>query len=352
MTQDCRFRFSPLRLLRPGALAPLRDIFLPVRSRTVADFRRRPNGQLLAKDLGVVADVDRKGRMEQEIVDRRSQRTCRAQAGGPPRARPAGPPPAGIRPAAARRSSPAAAAPAVPRLPGRPADVRMLLEDCLAGDRVHRPGGREHAMGHAAAKPESPLPIQIAPSPMRCQTSAPSAIFPRALASTRVTYSRVTTGPRTINSPISPGGKPFDFIQRAIGPSTMRITFHSMPGKRRPTQTPAPCAGLRSRFGQDFAWQRSRPPAGPRWRRRACARRLPDGCSRFMRPSTSAGTGAPAEKTRRTLRQADAPLVAPTADAVPDRRRAEGLGHLPIVDRPRRSWPDRPGPAARDPCRE
>ena len=41
------------------------------------DVLRRPNGKLLPKNLGVVADVDRQRRVQQEVVDRFGQRIAR-----------------------------------------------------------------------------------------------------------------------------------------------------------------------------------------------------------------------------------------------------------------------------------
>lgn len=85
-------------------------------------------------------------------------------------------------------------------------------------------------------------------SPMRCQTSGPSAILAKAFASGRLKYSLVTTGPRTISSPISPLGNSWASSIERIGPSTMRITRQSIPANRLPTQTPAPsrvCSAVR-----------------------------------------------------------------------------------------------------------
>jgi len=99
---------------------------------------------------------------------------------------------------------------------------------------------------------------------MRCQTAGPSAIFDSAFHCVRVTYARLTCGPLTISSPISPicgaavpaaragetpapqdtgpalfGNSSTSSIDR-IGPLTMRITFQRISRNRWPTHTPPP----------------------------------------------------------------------------------------------------------------
>ena len=134
--------------------------------------------------------------------------------------------------------------------PGRPdahqgtaTDGRMLVEDRLATDRIHRPGGRQHAMGHPAAEPEPPLRVEIArvahpmPDLARRRRSSPGRSH-----SVRVTYS--PRDHRPANDQFADLARR-QFLDRRpamrIGPSTMRITFHWMPGNggRRTRRPPA-----------------------------------------------------------------------------------------------------------------
>ena len=112
--------------------------------------------------------------------------------------------------------SPGAAGPGADADQGTAADGRVLVEDRLATDRIHRAVGREHAMGHPAAKPEAVLRRPGSRCrPCGAKRPSPSAIFARAFHSIRVTYARVTCGPRTISSPISPARQFLDFVDRA-----------------------------------------------------------------------------------------------------------------------------------------
>src|SRR6185503_7607547 len=133
-------------------------------------------------------------------------------------------------------------------------------------------------------------------SPIRCQKLSPSRILCSALASVLVTYSVVTTGPRTINSPISPGGNSSASASVAIGSSLMLITFHSIPGNRLPTQVPTPVTLLAavsastSLAAIDATGSASVAPYG------VCTSPS-GGMAAFIRRSTWGGTGAPAERT-------------------------------------------------------
>ena len=183
----------------------------------------------------------------------------------------------------------------------------------------------------------------------------------------RVTYCRVTIGPWTISSPISPLGSSSDSASDRMGPSMMRMTRHCTLGKRRPTHTPRrhvcrPCQlpigvtvahfvvavalppplhpfqGWRTTATPTFChsptprWPRSKPQAMPRWPRKAYACRLPCGC---MPSCGEAPRRAPAPRPKALAEpSADhAVQFAIAAHAIPNRRRAERLGRVPIVGR-------------------
>ena len=67
-----------------------------------------------------------------------------------------------------------------------------------------------------------------------------SAILARAVASGRRKYSRVTTGPATMISPIVPSLSSRSSDQVGIGSSLIRMIRTSTPSTGRPTHTPAP----------------------------------------------------------------------------------------------------------------
>src|SRR5258706_196835 len=62
-----------------------------------------------------------------------------------------------------------------------------------------------------------------------------SRILASLVASGRWKYSLVTTGPRTTNSPISPGGSESESLHSAIGSSLIGITQTCIPATGRPT---------------------------------------------------------------------------------------------------------------------
>ena len=123
-------------------------------------------------------DIDRKGRVQQEVLD-----------GGCQRARLAKLPHLGEETlcfGAGRRHLPGLGLqddnrPLLPRRTypnqGTPVNRRVLVEDGLAADRVHRPGRGHHAMGHAAAEPEPPVLVQVA----RVAHPVPDAVAVRDL---------------------------------------------------------------------------------------------------------------------------------------------------------------------------
>ena len=143
---------------------------------------------------------------------------------------------------------------------GAAADGGVLVEDRLATDRIHRAVGRQHAMGHAAAKPEAILFVQIAavadPVPHRRPVGdlrqrvplRPRDVRPRDLRPGDDQFADFAeghqwdTGGRPIFAETKIGTVPdssTSSIDR-IGPSTMRITFQRISRNRRPTHTPPP----------------------------------------------------------------------------------------------------------------
>ncbi len=200
-------------------------------------------------------------------------------------------------------------------------------------------------MRHAAAEPEAALLVEIAdiahamPESRRRRRSCASA-----LASLRVTYSRVTTGrgrstrrSRRAASLGRVGQWSRSARRRCESPSTRCPETAGPRTSRRPGPSDA---GFRSAL----RWPRSTRPAATRWRRRACARRRRRQCSAFIRSSTCGGTGAPAESTRRSVGSVDVVLLAVLADAIPNRRRAKRLRHVPVAGPPRRCSADRRAP--------
>ena len=185
-------------------------------------------------------------------------------------------------------------------------DSRMLVEDCFAGNRVHRAVGGKHAMGDAAAEPEAALVDPGSRSrpcdarTFRGRRRPPSWIFARAFASRRVTYSLVTTGPRTISSPISPGGSSSVAIDRVDRP--IDDADHAPLDARKPAAdaNAAAAFGQRPRFCEHFGSgdRRDRQRFGRAVRRVHFAGL--DRSRRSSTPSTRAGTGAPADITRRS----------------------------------------------------
>ena len=130
------------------------ELFLDRRSSS--QLLCRPGGEPLPKNLHVVANVHGKGGMDEEIVDRGRQRILRPRRRISSSQAAPGMPAAGHSPRLrAPRSSPAAAGPAAPRPPARCGTRPHVGWKSLRTDRIHRPGRREHPMGHAAAKPKS-----------------------------------------------------------------------------------------------------------------------------------------------------------------------------------------------------
>ena len=311
---------------------------------------RRPNGQAFRGKSWRCGGYRRESR--DGAGSRRSARSAgsmRRAAGSRRATPPAAAAPLGIRPACGSTMMTGRCRPGRADADQRGAtDVRVLVEDRLAADRIHRSGGRQHAMGDPPAEPETLLGVEIAavahPVPDRRRRRRSS---PRRSLSTRVTYRRVTTGPRTISSPISPAGNSSIASSERIGPSTMRITFHWMPEKRRPTQRRRPagfacrsrCRGMLRR--QALRRPRSRPPAGPRWRRRACGLRLPGGCKPSCggalrresapRPTARGGSSAAGRRAPRS-----------TGPRGPKRPASRTPGSRSSRARPRPSSPDRP----------
>ena len=224
----------------------------------------------------------------------------------------------------------------------------MLIEDRLTGNRVHRPVGREHAMGHAAAEPEPSAARRDSrrrPCDARPRAVGDLAQRVRFAAGLHTAASRPVRG-RSIRRSV-PAASSTASARLAIGPSTISITFQSMPGNLRPTHVPPPWAQALPGFAEHSRWRRSTPPAATRSRRRACARRRSAAIEPFIRASTCGGTGAPADNTRASVGKLHVVLLAVLTDAVPDGRRAERLRDLPVAARPRRCCADRPRPGAR-----
>ena len=73
-------------------------------------------------------------------------------------------------------------------------------------------------------------------------TAPGSAILASFVASGRLKYSRVTTGPATTISPMVPSGTSRSSDQTGIGSSRMTMIRASIPSTGRPTQTPLPAS--------------------------------------------------------------------------------------------------------------
>ena len=170
----------------------------------------RPDGQLLPEDLGIVANVDRQRRVEQEMVDVPCQRMPGGQVPGVRR----------ISSCLRRRRSGALLGPGLDHddrhlLPAladadecRSIHGRMSIDDRLARNGEHRPMARLQAVRLATAEPESIVSIEVphVAHAMPESRPRPGSCGGRWLR-VRVTYCDVTTAPRTISSPISPGGR-------------------------------------------------------------------------------------------------------------------------------------------------
>ena len=123
---------------------------------------------------------------------------------------------------------------------------------------------------------------------------------PGGVCSGRPTYSRVTAGPDTITSPISPAGRSRTFRIEATGSSLSPITRTVTAGNGRPTQVPAPArvlAAVSSRISSVPMSQTGNASVAPygvcNW--------VPAGRTARAHSCVRGGTGAPAESNRFTV---------------------------------------------------
>ena len=198
----------------------------------------------------------------------------------------------------------------------------MLIKDRLARNRVHRPAGRQHAMGHAPAEPKPLLLVEIADV---------SHAMPDLLAVGDFRQ-RVPLGAghilarhdRSADDQLADfaARQLFDICQSCQRPVDRANDLPFDLGKRRPTQVPAPCAPQGLAFRRALRWPRSKPRAAPRSRRKAYALRPADRCTTSSPRARAGGTGA-----RPTARGAASAVVlmryAVCPDAIPDGRRTE-----------------------------
>ena len=121
-------------------------------------------------------------------------------------------------------------------------DLVMSIEDRFTWDCEKRLIAHDDPVRLAAAEPEPASLVAIAhvAHAVRKNVARALLILARAVASGRLKYSRVTTGPETTNSPISSLATSRSSDQVAIGASSIRITSTSIPWTGRPTQTPKP----------------------------------------------------------------------------------------------------------------
>src|ERR1035438_8452687 len=73
---------------------------------------------------------------------------------------------------------------------------------------------------------------------MRCQQTSPSLIFAAAVTPGGPSYSRVTTGPLTMISPMVPGGSSLADASVGMGSSVIAMIFTRTPATGLPTQAP------------------------------------------------------------------------------------------------------------------